>query len=77
VEVTYLVFDAQGELALTGEASALDDGLWQIVLSAEDTAQLEAGANRLEVAVVPIPVSIPSLVTTHVFPNFRMVPLGN
>jgi peptide/nickel transport system substrate-binding protein len=62
-EVKYLVFDAQGELASTGVATAVDDGLWQIVLSAEDTAQLEAGANRLEVAVIPIPVSIPSLVS--------------
>ncbi|MFQ5857476.1 MAG: ABC transporter substrate-binding protein [Anaerolineae bacterium] len=59
-EVKYLVFDARGELALTGEAEAVEDGLWQIVLSEKETAELEAGANRLEVAVVPLFVSIPT-----------------
>lgn len=59
-EVTYLVFDAVGALASVGSAEAVEDGLWQITLSADDTAALEAGANRLEVAVVPNSVSIPS-----------------
>lgn len=59
-EVKYLVFDALGELALTGNAEAVDDGLWQITLSAEDTANLESGANKLEVAVAPLRVSIPT-----------------
>lgn len=59
-EVTYLVFDALGELVVVDQAEAVEDGLWEIVLSAEETAALEAGANRLEVAVVPTSVSIPS-----------------
>lgn len=59
-EVKYLVFDALGELVIVAEAEAVEDGLWEIVLSAEETAALEAGANRLEVAVVPTAVSIPS-----------------
>jgi len=59
-EVKYLVFDALGELALTGTAEAIEDGLWQITLSAEDTAGLESGANKLEVAVAPLRVSIPT-----------------
>ena len=59
-EVKYLVFDALGELALTGTAEPAQDGLWQITLSAEDTAGLESGANKLEVAVVPLLVSIPT-----------------
>ena len=59
-EVKYLVFDALGDLALTGNAEAVEDGLWQITLSAEDTAGLESGANKLEVAVVPLLVSIPT-----------------
>ena len=59
-EVTYLVFNAVGELAIVGKAEAVEDGLWQITLSTDDTAGLEAGANRLEVAVVPLSVSIPS-----------------
>ena len=59
-EVKYLVFDAVGELALTGTAEAVEDGLWQITLSAEETAGLESGANKLEVAVAPLRVSIPT-----------------
>ena len=59
-EVKYLVFDALGELALTGTAEAVEDGLWRITLSAEDTAGLESGANKLEVAVAPLRVSIPT-----------------
>lgn len=59
-EVKYLVFDALGELALTGPATAMEDGLWQVTLSADDTAKLESGANKLEVAVAPLRVSIPT-----------------
>jgi peptide/nickel transport system substrate-binding protein len=59
-QVTYLIFDATGELVILGEAEAVDDGLWEVVLSAEQTGELAAGANRLEIAVAPIPVSIPS-----------------
>lgn len=62
-EVKYLVFDAVGELAIVGEAEVVEDGLWQIVISADEMANLEAGANRLEVAVVPNSVSIPSFAT--------------
>ncbi len=62
-DVQYLVFDAVGALAFKGSAEAVDNGLWEIVLTAEQTAELEAGANRLEVAVVPGPVSLPTFAT--------------
>ena len=58
--VSYLVFNAVGELAFSGEAEAVEDGLWQVTLTEEQTAQLETGANRLEIAIAPIPVSVPS-----------------
>ncbi|MEZ4709063.1 MAG: ABC transporter substrate-binding protein [Caldilineaceae bacterium] len=58
--VQYLVFNAVGDLAFSGQAEAVADGQWQVVLSAEQTGQLETGANRLEIAVVPIPVSVPT-----------------
>jgi peptide/nickel transport system substrate-binding protein len=58
--VKFLVFDAQGQLALVGEAQAVHDGLWRVALSPEQTAQLAAGGNRLEVIVVSKLVSIPS-----------------
>jgi peptide/nickel transport system substrate-binding protein len=59
-EVRYLVFDAAGDLVLVGDAEVDGDGLWRVVLSAEETAQLPEGSNRLEVAVVPLLVSIPA-----------------
>jgi peptide/nickel transport system substrate-binding protein len=59
-KVKYLVFDATGELALIGEAVAVQDGQWQIMLDAEATTQLAAGSNRLEVAVMSKLVSIPT-----------------
>ena len=59
-EVKYLLFDANGELAEVGEATAVEDGLWQVTLSAETTGALEAGSNRLEVIVVSNLVALPS-----------------
>ncbi|MFO7741089.1 MAG: ABC transporter substrate-binding protein [Anaerolineae bacterium] len=50
--VKYLVFDATGELAFQGDAEAVEDGYWQVVLDADITGALEAGSNRLAVIVV-------------------------
>jgi peptide/nickel transport system substrate-binding protein len=62
-EVKYLVFDATGELALSGAAEALEDGLFQVALSGDQTGELEAGASKLQVVVVPSVVSIPTFET--------------
>lgn len=61
VQVTYLLFDATGAQVEAGAAEAVEDGLWQVTLSAETTEALEAGSNRLEVVVVSKLVAIPSL----------------
>jgi peptide/nickel transport system substrate-binding protein len=58
--VNYLVFDATGELVATSQASAVEDGLYQVVLGTDVTSGLEAGANRLEVVVVSKAVAIPT-----------------
>jgi peptide/nickel transport system substrate-binding protein len=58
--VTYLLFDATGALAESGEATAVEDGLWEVVLSADTTGALEAGSNRLEVVVVSKRVALPA-----------------
>ncbi|MCS7198359.1 MAG: ABC transporter substrate-binding protein [Candidatus Bipolaricaulota bacterium] len=58
--VKFLVFDATGQLKLVGEAQAVRDGLWKVALSPDQTAQLSAGGNRLQVIVVSKLVSIPS-----------------
>ena len=64
-DVTYLVIDGRGEVALVGSANLVDDGLYEIRLTAEETARLTAGSNRLEVVVVTIPVSIPVFESTN------------
>ena len=56
----YLVIDARGEIALTGWAEPLEDGLYRVTLSADDTAKLAVGVNRLEVVTVSTLVSIPT-----------------
>ena len=62
-EVKWLLYDATGALAATGLAENVADGQYAIVLTADQTAALEAGSNKLEVAVVSTAVSIPSFAT--------------
>jgi peptide/nickel transport system substrate-binding protein len=58
--VRFLVLDARGELRTTGDAQPVQDGMWRVVLTPEQTADLEMGSSRLEVVVVSSVVSIPS-----------------
>jgi peptide/nickel transport system substrate-binding protein len=60
VSITYMVFDATGQLAEVGQAAAVEDGLWEVTLSSELTSGLEAGSNRLEVVVVSSRVALPT-----------------
>ncbi len=55
--VAFLLFDATGNLVAKGEATAIADGQYQVVLP---TTGLAAGSNKLEVAVTSVVVSIPS-----------------
>ncbi len=48
----YLVFDATGALAISGECTAVEDGHWQAVLSAEATGALAAGSNQFAAIIV-------------------------
>jgi hypothetical protein len=58
--VKYILYDATGAVAESGEATPVADGQYQVTLGADATSKLQAGASRLEVAVVPIPVAVPS-----------------
>jgi peptide/nickel transport system substrate-binding protein len=60
LQVTFLVIDAEGEIAHVGEATPVADGEWQITLTPEITGQLAAGSNRLEAIVVSRRVAMPS-----------------
>lgn len=61
--VLYLLYDATGAVVETGDATAVADGKYQVVLSADTTAKLAAGADKLEVAVLPIPVLTPTFIS--------------
>lgn len=61
--VKFLLYDANNEIVAVEEAEAVEDGLYQVVLDAETTGELEAGSNKLEVAVVPLTVSQPTFTT--------------
>jgi len=69
-DIKFLLFDATGALATTGVATAVEDGHFQVVLSAEVTSALAAGSNKLEIAVTSKVVSIPS------FASFEFVTLA-
>jgi peptide/nickel transport system substrate-binding protein len=58
--VKYILYDATGAVAATGDATAVEDGHYQVTLTADQTSKLPSGASRIEVAVVPIPVAVPS-----------------
>jgi len=58
--VKYLLYNAKNEIVNVGEVTAVEDGLYSIILDAATTSTLEAGSNKLEVAVVPITVSQPT-----------------
>lgn len=63
-EVKYMVIDSRGEVVLVGTADFISDGLYEVTLTPDQTAKLAAGSNRLEIVVVPIPVSIPTFAST-------------
>jgi len=66
-EVKFLLFDAKGALVTSGAATAVEDGHFQVVLSKDATAKLEAGSNKLVVAISSSVVSIPT------FANYEFV----
>jgi len=58
--VKYILYDATGTVVSVGDATPVADGQYLVTLSAEETSRLSTGSARLEVAVVPIPVAVPS-----------------
>ncbi len=59
-QVKYLLYDATGAVIKTGDATSVGGGNYEIVLGADVTSKLVVGSDKLEVAVVPIPVAIPA-----------------
>ena len=60
-QVKYLLYDATGAVVSVGEATAgATDGVYTVTLSKDVTSKLAAGSNKIEIAVVPLPVSVPT-----------------
>ena len=59
-QVKYLLYDATGAVVSTGDATPVADGHYQVMLTADVTSKLVTGSDKIEVAVVPIPVAIPA-----------------
>jgi peptide/nickel transport system substrate-binding protein len=59
-QVKYLLYDATGAVVSTGEATAAEEGHYQVVLGSDVTGKLVAGSDKVEVAVVPNAVAIPA-----------------
>ncbi|NLW73114.1 MAG: ABC transporter substrate-binding protein [Chloroflexi bacterium] len=64
-QVKYLLYNAANELVVIGEAVLVEDGHYAVELTADDTTMLGAGSNKLEIAVIPIPVSQPTFTSVE------------
>ena len=64
-QVKFFLYNAQGEIVKVAEAVAVEDGQYSVVLDTATTAALEAGSNKLEVAVVPFTVSQPTFASVE------------
>jgi len=58
--VKYLLYDSTGEVYKVGQAELVKDGKYKVELDADTTSALGTGACKIEIAVVAIPVSVPS-----------------
>ena len=56
----YILYDTTGAVVEVGDATAVDEGQFQVTLSPETTSKLQTGSARLEVAAVALPVAVPS-----------------
>jgi peptide/nickel transport system substrate-binding protein len=59
-QVKFLLYNANGEIVAVKDAEFVEDGVYKVVLDAATTGALAAGSNKLEVAVVPLVVSVPT-----------------
>lgn len=58
--VKAMLYDATGAIVYVTEGEFVADGQYLVTIPVEITSALEAGASKMEVAVIPYPVSIPT-----------------
>jgi peptide/nickel transport system substrate-binding protein len=61
--VKFLLFDAKGVIVAKGDATAVEDGHFTVTLAKDVTSKLEAGSNKLVIAISSKVVSIPTFAT--------------
>jgi peptide/nickel transport system substrate-binding protein len=59
LSVSYLVFGPTGDLVTKGDAEGVEDGLFSVALTAEQSGALTVGSNKLTLVVVSKLLSIP------------------
>jgi hypothetical protein len=59
-QAKFLVYDSVGKTVYVGEGVASGEGVYALTIPADVTALLTAGAGRIEVAAVLVPVAIPA-----------------
>ena len=59
--IKYLVIDADGNLAFSGEETMVTDGTAFVTLTPDQTAKLVEGSSRIEIIAVLTPVAKPSM----------------
>ena len=64
-KVKYLVYDATNTVVAVGDATKVADGKYTVNLGADVTGKLAAGANRIEIAVTPLPVAQPTFASAN------------
>jgi peptide/nickel transport system substrate-binding protein len=64
--VKYLLFNEKGELVASGEASAVQDGQYNLILSTDVTSKFEAGSVKVLVAVLSRLVALPTFETVEI-----------
>jgi peptide/nickel transport system substrate-binding protein len=64
-KVSYLLYDGEGGLVLSGDASAVAEGQYSAVLTAEELGKLPAGSAKIEFVVSSKVVAIPTFASAE------------
>jgi len=62
-KVSYSLYNEKNDVVASGDAELVSEGLYEVVLPADLTAQLEAGGSKLTIAVSSKVVSLPAFTT--------------
>ncbi|NMA18478.1 MAG: ABC transporter substrate-binding protein [Clostridiaceae bacterium] len=68
-KVKFLAYNAENEVVMISEAEAVEDGKYEIKLTADDTNKFGDGAAKIEVAVVPHVVAQPTFQSVEFIAN--------